>query len=168
MGCLLATLPPARVAIRYAWAGVVVLALSFTVVSFVGVGHSGPALAAECATAAGGAAALIRGITAPSVLVGMLSFRPVTWLGERTYGMYLFHVPFVILLATLPPVPRAAGVLAGTVATAAASFTWIEQPIRRWSRKVTSVSAAVTPGEIVDHDSTRSTPGRPVRSRTAV
>lgn len=61
------------------------------------------------------------------------------WIGERSYGLYLWHWPALILLgASLPSIDRTGaqnwllgvGALALTVPLAAASYRFIEQPIR--------------------------------------
>ncbi len=64
----------------------------------------------------------------------------IRWIGRRSYGLYLWHWPvFVLVISALPGWPRdgASGwalgaiALAITVAASAASYTFIEQPIRR-------------------------------------
>ena len=65
-----------------------------------------------------------------------LDIRPLRWVGERSYGLYLWHWPVLVLLAAALPVgtvwwlaPAAALVL--TVLLSAASYRWVETPIRR-------------------------------------
>ncbi|GAA1687429.1 hypothetical protein GCM10009792_04050 [Microcella alkalica] len=62
------------------------------------------------------------------------------WVGERSYGLYLWHWPIIVLLcAALPTVERTgasgwilgAVALTASVALAAASYRWLEQPVRR-------------------------------------
>jgi len=68
-----------------------------------------------------------------------LDAAPLRYLGERSYGIYLWHWPILVLLQVGLPGPstpsRAAliGVLATvlTLATAGASYRWLEQPVRR-------------------------------------
>ena len=83
----------------------------------------------------GGTSAILRG----------LAWRPLTWVGERSYGVYLFH-PFVFigLMPAIPGVP-ATGILSFGVGTgltlivAAVSFRFIERPfIRRKKYAATS------------------------------
>lgn len=61
------------------------------------------------------------------------------WLGERSYGLYLWHWPVLVLLgAALPGLDRGAveagplglAALALSLALAAASHRWVEQPVR--------------------------------------
>ncbi|MGC5628205.1 acyltransferase family protein [Georgenia sp. Z1344] len=68
-------------------------------------------------------------------LVRVLELPPVVWLGERSYSIYLWHWPLLVLAQAQWPYadPRlvAAGVLAGTVLAAEASYRWVETPVRR-------------------------------------
>ena len=66
--------------------------------------------------------------------------RPIAWIGERSYGIYLWHWPVIVLLAALLPAtapgsdPSLVAVvlsLGVTFALAAASYRWIEMPVRR-------------------------------------
>ncbi len=69
-----------------------------------------------------------------------LDVEPLRWMGERSYGIYLWHWPLVVL-ATFHfagvdpdagvPVGIGAGVFAVTLAAAAVSYRYVEQPIRR-------------------------------------
>ncbi len=65
---------------------------------------------------------------------------PAGWMGERSYGLYLWHWPVVVLLsAALPGIDRtgASGWMLGLLALAislplaAGSYRWLEQPVRR-------------------------------------
>jgi peptidoglycan/LPS O-acetylase OafA/YrhL/lysophospholipase L1-like esterase len=76
----------------------------------------------------------------PSALTTLTCSRPLAWVGERSYGIYLWHWPVILIVtALLPPVapgsdPTLATVLLSlgvTFTLAAASYQWIEMPIRR-------------------------------------
>ena len=57
------------------------------------------------------------------------SSRPAVWLGERSYGFYLYHYPILMLLVLAGasvPVRIAVG-LPATLAVTAASWTYIER-----------------------------------------
>ncbi|MEO7147531.1 MAG: acyltransferase family protein [Terrimesophilobacter sp.] len=75
-----------------------------------------------------------------SVLGTALDVQPLRWVGERSYGLYLWHWPvFVLVVALLPTWGRdgASGWALGgiafgvTVVASALSYHFIEQPIRR-------------------------------------
>lgn len=83
----------------------------------------------------------IAGATMPGSLLGrILDVEPLRWIGERSYGLYLWHWPvFVLTAAMLPgfahdgPSAWALGgiALVITVVSAALSYRFIEQPIRK-------------------------------------
>jgi peptidoglycan/LPS O-acetylase OafA/YrhL len=62
-----------------------------------------------------------------------LASRPLVWLGERSYSLYLWHVPVILLIGPMLP---ASGVRLAIVATvsiglAAMSYAYVEAPFRR-------------------------------------
>ncbi len=72
-----------------------------------------------------------------------MSSRPMRWVGDRSYGLYLWHWPvFLLLSASRLDVADSAlsmalldvARVAVAVALAAASFRWLETPIRRRRR----------------------------------
>jgi peptidoglycan/LPS O-acetylase OafA/YrhL len=77
-------------------------------------------------------------ITPGSSLGNSLELRPLRWIGERSYGLYLWHWPVWVLLTdalaalTGPAEPWIVGGLAAALTFAAAtiSYRFIEQPIR--------------------------------------
>jgi peptidoglycan/LPS O-acetylase OafA/YrhL len=64
----------------------------------------------------------------------VLSLRPVTYVGRISYGIYLYHFPLFLWLdhahTGLDAAPLLGVRLAATLALAAASYAWIERPVR--------------------------------------
>jgi peptidoglycan/LPS O-acetylase OafA/YrhL len=86
-------------------------------------------------------AATVAAVVTPGSLLGRaLGGRPLRWVGVRSYGIYLWHYPVIVLTAGVgaadSPVSlgRAVVLVAGTVAAAALSWRVIEEPIRRGAR----------------------------------
>ncbi len=82
------------------------------------------------------AAVIAASIQPGSPLGRALDVAPLRWIGERSYGIYLWHWPVLVLLqAALPALHGNVllGVVAAaiTLAFAAASYRWVETPIRR-------------------------------------
>lgn len=73
-------------------------------------------------------------------LVAVLEARPMRWLGQRSYGIYLWHWPVVVILAAVLPAaaPDSAAswlvrgsALLLTLLLAGATYRFVEQPVRR-------------------------------------
>ncbi|MEH3088377.1 MAG: acyltransferase family protein [Microbacterium arborescens] len=69
-----------------------------------------------------------------------LDVAPLRWVGERSYAIYLWHWPLIVLVTfsatgvgpdTAVPVTAGLAVLGATLVLAALSYRWIEQPVRR-------------------------------------
>ncbi len=64
-----------------------------------------------------------------------LAWGPLRWIGQRSYGLYLWHWPVVIWLRPTPQGPLAPWRLALAISLsfglAALSYRWLETPIRR-------------------------------------
>lgn len=75
-------------------------------------------------------------------LIAALSSSPMAWLGRRSYGIYLWHVPVmkVLVFATLSPGSRAAVGIPAALLIAAASYRFVEEPLTRRGRSVGKVS----------------------------
>lgn len=143
-GALLAVLSttlgrlPARCRPIMAWAGIGAILLSLIVVSdevpFPAPWAVLPVL--------GTAAVIAAGTGAREKYFAPLGFRPVLYVGELSYSLYLWHFPVIIILGSvLPPESalRNAEMLAVIGCLAAASFHFFEDPIRRssWLQPIT-------------------------------
>ena len=79
---------------------------------------------------------IINLVSAGSWLSPVFSLRPLTWLGERSYGIYLWHYPLILLM-----IPRNLSnnvpwwlvilVLLVVILVSAISYRFVENPIRR-------------------------------------
>ncbi|TFB96855.1 acetyltransferase [Cryobacterium adonitolivorans] len=104
-------------------------------------------LPADAATTYRGGLLLVSICTAVVIWAGaaggrfgrMLDSAPLRYLGERSYGLYLWHWPLLVLMQLVAPFGRgpasiaATGLLTLALALAAAviSHRWLEMPIRR-------------------------------------
>jgi peptidoglycan/LPS O-acetylase OafA/YrhL len=80
-------------------------------------------------------AVLIAAVAHPRTGIGpALGIAPLRWIGERSYGIYLWHWPIIVLVAgvnTRPGPGVVLGEAALVLAAAALSFRFVEEPIRR-------------------------------------
>lgn len=70
----------------------------------------------------------------PSAVTRVLSVKPLTWVGLVSYGMYLFHVPVIIIVGRrqeASPVRQMVIALIVTALLSAASYYYFEKPIRQ-------------------------------------
>jgi len=86
-------------------------------------------------TVAATAAVILGSQRSPDRFVGpLLVSRPMITLGRLSYGVYLWHYPLMwhtgVLDGPVQPV-LALGLIAASIAIAAASYAWVEMPIRR-------------------------------------
>ncbi len=86
-------------------------------------------------------AVVVAVVAHPSSLMGKaFGVAPMVWLGLRSYGIYLWHWPIIMLTRPeqdipLDGVPLAALQIALTIGAAALSYTYVETPIRRGGLK---------------------------------
>lgn len=120
-----------RVANTLAVVGLVVVGGGFCLLDEYGAGpYRGGILAVSLASAL-----FIVGVGHGQTVVGRLLSRPlVLWLGARSYGLYLWHWPVLVLgdqfFEHRGPVEIIAAVTV-SVLLAAASYRWIERPVQR-------------------------------------
>jgi hypothetical protein len=86
------------------------------------------------------AVAIVAGVWPGSWFGPAIDTRPMRWIGDRSYGIYLWHWPLLVLAvaafapdATVASAPIWIGlvVLAATAAASALSFRYVETPVRR-------------------------------------
>ena len=126
-----ATRLPRFVAGVAAWAGLAVIVT--TAVRFdLATRFPGPAaLVPVCATAA----VILGGPLLGRGPIGLLNLRPMTWVGQRSYSIYLWHWPALVLVeAELGPLAAWERVvtLLASVVIAAVTYRILENPMRHW------------------------------------
>lgn len=81
------------------------------------------------------AAGLVWSVASAPVLGRILDVAPLRWLGERSYAVYLWHWPLLLILGATPlrsvPILLAVSTAGLSIAAAAASFVFVEAPFRR-------------------------------------
>ena len=79
-------------------------------------------------------AAVLAGAAVPGSAIGVvLGWRPLRWLGVRSYGIYLWHYPVIVLTSPAngtEDLLRAAGQTAASIVLAALSWRFVEEPVR--------------------------------------
>lgn len=138
-----AHLLPLRAALG--WLGLVGL-VACAVIGDDGAAAAGPTAAPTLWLVAGSVCALgvvqaltpevVAGAGAAAGLARLLELAPLRWVGQRSYGLYLWHWPLWVLAfytapSTWSPWLVGGGVTALSVAAAAVSYNLIESPIRR-------------------------------------
>lgn len=84
-------------------------------------------------------------------MAALFSCSPATWLGKRSYGIYLYHLPIAFVFLErchLRGAPRAAalcGCVLLTILVAGASYRWVEAPFLRRKERFTATPAQQPP-----------------------
>lgn len=132
-----ARIPGRTVRLLLGWVAVALLAVALVTID---AGTPFPGLAALLPVSAA-LAAILAGDAGPLALLSRARpvAPPVVWLGDISYGLYLWHWPPLALLPVLlaRPLtgPETAGVVLGAVLVAWASTRLVEDPIRRGLRR---------------------------------
>ena len=80
---------------------------------------------------------VVAAVSVPGSLLGrLLGVAPLRWVGVRSYGIYLWHYPLIVLTAPALiagglSMPRAVAAAVASVAVAALSWKYVEEPVRR-------------------------------------
>jgi peptidoglycan/LPS O-acetylase OafA/YrhL len=132
-----------RVRTTVSWAG-----LAVVVTSFVVLGEVTPPFPAAVLPAVGTMAVLLAGIGAP-VRSAVVLTNPVSrYLGDISYGLYLWHFPLVVLLPVFVPAsPTEQLLVVGlTLALSATSYHLVERPVLdapSWRATMAAATATV-------------------------
>jgi len=66
-----------------------------------------------------------------------LAARPLVFVGRLSYGIYIWHFPFVLVLRGTQPVwVQLLATLAFSMTMAAICLYWVDEPIKRWRQKI--------------------------------
>jgi peptidoglycan/LPS O-acetylase OafA/YrhL len=80
-------------------------------------------------------AAVVAAVATPGTRMSRwLGREPLRWLGVRSYGIYLWHFPVIVLTSPASgsdPLPLAAAQVAASIILAALSWRFVEEPVRR-------------------------------------
>ena len=99
-----------------------------------------------------GTAAVIMSVGATHAPGGLLWWAPLQWIGARSYGIYLWHWPTLVLLddryGADEPVWRASALLA-SVALAALTYVLVENPLRHATWLVRSTPRSLVAGALM-------------------
>jgi peptidoglycan/LPS O-acetylase OafA/YrhL len=125
---------PAALKVGLGWAGIAAIAAAALVFSgttpFPGWAALLPTVGAACAIVAG------MGERTPRLAVGrLLALRPMFMIGDRSYALYLWHWPVLILAADYAghelSVASRLGLVVGAFLLSCLSYALVENPIRR-------------------------------------
>jgi peptidoglycan/LPS O-acetylase OafA/YrhL len=83
-----------------------------------------------------GTTATVAALAHPATVLGVaVGWAPLRWIGVRSYGIYLWHWPIIVLTAPAldqePTLTLQALQVAATIIVAAISWRFVEEPIRR-------------------------------------
>ncbi len=126
------TTPGVRRALDWAGVGglVVICVLIWRTTQYSPFPYQGGMVLLSVATAL-----VVMAVVYPGSMLGrVLGMRPMRWLGVRSYGVYLWHYPVIVLTTRVVTarfdLPRATLQVVATLVIAAMSWRFVEEPIR--------------------------------------
>ena len=135
----------AQARLRLAAAALSLLALQYWLLVNLDTYWAGHPMLAVWNPLAGVAIALgVHALLHPPPEFNFLGSRPFVWLGETSFGIYLWHLPIFKLMLWLSPATWAgtwgsaaalALCLAATLPLAWASYRWVEKPVLDWESR---------------------------------
>ncbi|MEP6639576.1 MAG: acyltransferase [Chloroflexota bacterium] len=130
LACAVARWPSVRIP---RWAGTAALLTLLAVAANPNIAAPWPGAMYSIATAAT-CLVIIAGLRPGRQWLG-LDTRPMKWLGERSYSLYLWHVPVILFLGApmgqLAPAVRIGALAMFSLALAILSYELVERPLRR-------------------------------------
>lgn len=88
----------------------------------------------------------------PTAAGGLLTLAPLVWVGQRSLGIFLFHVPVMMMFGGTGEVGSpvdwgfTAIALAVTLAITALSYRYLDQPLTRWAKARAKTKSDVKSG----------------------
>jgi peptidoglycan/LPS O-acetylase OafA/YrhL len=99
-------------------------------------------------------AAVVWHLSSSSSVFGvLLAWKPLVWLGRRSYGVYLYHFPILIILGAYLTARRSVltlMVVVLTIIVAAISYRFVELPFLRLKSRLSAVTTSSTRSAAVD------------------
>lgn len=71
----------------------------------------------------------------PGAAGGVLTLAPLVWIGQRSLGIFLLHVPVVMVLGGLGGWEQTALAIGVTLVVAGLSYRFLDQPLVAWAKR---------------------------------
>ena len=99
-----------------------------------------------------GTMAVLAPITAHTPVNTLLAVRPMTWIGERSYSLYLWHWPILVLAGVQwdgLTAPQRGAALVAALALSALSYMFVENPVRHHPLLVRRANVSLAVGAAI-------------------
>lgn len=151
IGCAVAIALHRGVSLRWLqrpWIGIASLAAIIALVLAASAVGRYPHFVWQAPLMAFASAALVWNLSAgPSPLTRWLGVKPLEWIGRRSYGIYLYHLPVLVILGAYVSVRRSILALLMVIVTmvvAGISYRFVEIPFLRMKARFSRASTAPT------------------------